>query len=75
MIGVNAFLDALSGPASEIKLHVIWGQLRNLQEAVADAEVDAVMEAENKKTVRMRDVRVVGSMKEDPLEEMKKLEG
>ena len=25
IIGVNAFLDALPGPATEIKLHVIWG--------------------------------------------------
>ena len=39
-------------------------------------EVDAVMEAENKKTTRKRGaVQVVGSMEEDPLEEIKKLKG
>ena len=55
VIGVNAFLDALPGPASENKLHMIWGQLRNLQEVMAHAtEIDTVMEAENKKTTRRR---------------------
>ena len=54
-IGINAFLEALPGPASEMKLHVIKGRPHNLQEAVAHAtEVDAVMEAENRRTSRKR---------------------
>ena len=53
VIGAHAFLDALPGPASEMKLHMICGPLMNQQEAVAYAmKVDAVMEAENKKTAR-----------------------
>ena len=75
VIGINAFLEALPGPASEMKLHVIKGRPRNLQEAVAHAtEVDAVMEAENRKTSRRRgDVRMVGTKEEDLLEEVTKL--
>ena len=76
VIGINAFLEALPGPASEMKLHVIKGRPRNLQEAVAHAtEVDAVVEAENRKTSRRRggDVRMVGSGEMDPLEEVKQL--
>ena len=63
VIGINAFLEALPGPASEMKLHVIKGRPRNLQEAVAHAtEVDAVMEAEQRRTSRKRgDVRMVGA--------------
>ena len=34
VIGVNAFLDALPGPASEIKLHVIWGWKLTFDEGV-----------------------------------------
>ena len=72
MKGVNAFLDALSELAHEINPQLILGPLRKLQEAVAhDMEVDAVMEAENKKTTRRRgDVQVVRLMEEDPMEEM-----
>lgn len=75
VIGINAFLEALPGPASEMKLHVIKGRPRNLQEAVAHAtEVDAVIEAESRKTSRRRgDVRMVGSEKEDLRDEMEKL--
>ena len=46
-IGINAFLDALPGSAMEIRLHVVKGRPRTLQQAVAYAmEVDAVLEAE-----------------------------
>ena len=39
-------------------------------------EVDAVLEVENKETTkRRRDVPVVGSAEEDPLEEVKKPKG
>ena len=47
VIGINSFLEALLGPASKMKLHVIKGRPCSLQEAVAHAtEVDAVIEAE-----------------------------
>ena len=67
MIGVNAFLDALPEPASEIKLHMIQSWPRNLQDAVAHAtEVDAMMEVENKRAATRRgDVRVVGVAEEE----------
>ena len=75
VIGINAFLEALPGPASEMKLHVIKGRPRNLQEAVAHAtEVDAVVEAESRKTSRRRgDVRMVGADEADLQGEMKQL--
>ena len=75
VIGINSFLEALPGPASEMKLHVIKGRPRNLQEAVAHAtEVDAVMEAESRKSSRKRgDVRMVESVETDLVEEIKKL--
>ena len=75
VIGINSFLEALPGPASEMKLHVIKGRPRNLQEAVAHAtEVDAVMEAESRKSSRKRgDVRMVGSVETDLGEEIRKL--
>ena len=61
VIGINSFLEALPGPASEMKLHVIKERQRTLQEAVAHAtEVDAVIEVESRKTSRCRgDVRMV----------------
>ena len=37
VIGINSFLEALPGPAFEMKLHVIKGRPRTLQEAVAHA--------------------------------------
>jgi len=44
-IGINAFMDAMPGPAIEIRLHVIRGQPQTLQQAVAHAmEVDALLE-------------------------------
>ena len=46
VIGVNTFLDALPVRASEIKLHMIRGGPMTFR------KVDAVMEAENKKTAR-----------------------
>ena len=63
VIGINSFLDALPGAASDMKLHVIKGRPRNLQEAVAHAtEVDAVMEADNMRSSKKRgDVRMVGA--------------
>ena len=46
-IGINAFLDAQQGPAIEIRLHVMKGHPRTLQEAVAYAmEVDTIMESQ-----------------------------
>ena len=60
VVGINAFLDALPGPAADMKLHVIKGRPRTLQEAVAHAtEVDAVIQAEGRKSQK-RDVRMVG---------------
>ena len=45
-LSINAFLDALPGPAIETRLHVIKGRPRTLQEAVAYAtEIDAVLQA------------------------------
>ena len=45
-IGINTFMDAMPGPAIAIWLHVIRGQPKTLQEAVAYAmEVDAVLES------------------------------
>ena len=75
VIGINAFLEALPGPASEMKLHVIKGRPRSLQEAVAHAtEVDAVVEAENRRNPRRRgDVRMVGSSEEDLAGQVEKL--
>ena len=75
VIGINAFLEAIPGPASEMKLHVIKGRPRTLQEAVAHAtEVDAVMEAECRKTSRKRgDVRVVGASDDDHQGEITRL--
>jgi hypothetical protein len=72
VIGINSFLDALPGPASEMKLHVIKGRPRTLQEAVAHAtEVDAVIEAESRRNQRKRgEVRVVTEADE----KMQKLE-
>ena len=44
--GINAFMDAMPGPAIETGFHIIRGQPKSLQEAVAYAqEVDAVLEA------------------------------
>ena len=37
VIGINSFLEALPGPASEMKLYVIKGRPRTLQEVVAHA--------------------------------------
>ena len=45
-LSINAFLDALLGPAIETRLHVIKGRPRTLQEVVAYATViDAVLQA------------------------------
>ena len=75
VIGINAFLEALPGPASEMKLHVIKGRPRSLQEAVAHAtEVDAVVEAESMRSGRRRgEVRMVGGSEEDASSEVVKL--
>ena len=54
-IGINAFINAMPGPAIEIQLHIICGQPKSLQEAVADAlEVDAVLEASKPKAPSRR---------------------
>lgn len=46
-IAINSFLDSLPGPAIEIRLHVIRGHPKTLQEAVAFAlEIDALMESQ-----------------------------
>ena len=45
-IGINAFMNALLRPTIDIRLYVIRGQPKTLQEAVAYAmEVDAVLES------------------------------
>ena len=50
MVGINAFLDAIPGPAIEVRLNVLRGHPTTLLEAVALAmEVDALLEAEAKK--------------------------
>lgn len=60
IVGINSFLDALPGPALEMKLHVIKGRPRTLQEAVAHAtEVDAVMAADSRRIGRRGEVREV----------------
>ena len=71
VIGINTFLESLPGPATEMRLHVIKGRPRSLQEAVAHAtEVDAVIEADNRKTSRKRgDVRMVRSSEEESVPE------
>ena len=47
VIGINSFLEALPGPASEMKLYIIKERPPTLQEAVVHAtKVDAVIEAE-----------------------------
>lgn len=49
-VGINAFLDAIPGPALEVRLNVLRGHPRSLLEAVALAmEVDALFEAEASK--------------------------
>ena len=45
-IGINAFLDAIPGPAVEIRLNVVRGHPATILEAVALAlEVEAILEA------------------------------
>jgi hypothetical protein len=75
VIGVNAFLDAIPGPASEIKMHVIKGRPKTLQDAVSHAtEVCAVLEAESRRSSRRRgDVRMVGAPEDDLQSEVYKL--
>ena len=47
-IGINAFLDAIPGPAVEIRLSVVRGHPTTILEAVALAmEVEAILEAGN----------------------------
>ena len=49
-IGINAFLDAIPGPAIEVRLNVLRGHPTTILEAVALAlEVDALFEAEASK--------------------------
>ena len=49
-IGINAFLDAIPGPAIEVRLNVLRGHPQTILEAVALAmEVDALFEAEASK--------------------------
>lgn len=49
-IGINAFLDAIPGPAIEVRLNVLRGHPTTVLEAVALAmEVDALFEAEASK--------------------------
>ena len=67
VIGINSFLEALPGPASGMKLHIVKGRPHTLQEAVAHAtEVDAVVGAESGKSCRRRgDVRMVEPADQD----------
>ena len=63
-IAINAFLDSFPGPAIEIRLHVIKGHPRTLQEAVAYAlEVDALMESQGL-TPKRTNLRMVGGAEE-----------
>ena len=73
VIGINSFLEALPGPASKMKLHVIKGRPPTLQEAVAHAtEVDVVIETESQKTSQRRgDVRMVEPADEELRQEVK----
>ena len=65
--GINSFLEALPGPASEMKLHVIKGRPLTLQEAVAHAtKIKAVIEMESQKTTcRRGDVHMVEPAEEE----------
>ena len=78
VIGINSFLDALPGPASEIKLHVIKGRPRTLQEATAHAtEVEAVMEADSRRTQKRRgegrhEVKMVGTEEGDKMKQLER---
>ena len=59
--GINAFFEALPGPASEMKLYVIKGRPCNLQEAVAHVtEVDVVVEVDNRKERQCKSVGFCG---------------
>jgi len=73
-LALHAFLDALPGPVSELKMHVIKGRPRNLQEAVAHAtEVDSLLEID-KATRKRGDLRMVGIEGEgDSSQELTKL--
>ena len=67
VIGINSFLEALPGHASEMKLHIIKGIPRTLKEAVAHAtEIDAMIEVESRKSCRRRGyVHMVESANEE----------
>ena len=73
-IAINAFLDALPGPAIEIRLHVMKGHPKTLQQAIAYAmEVDTIMESQGV-TPKRSNVRMVGdSPSSDTEEEIQKL--
>ena len=62
-LSINAFLDALPGPAIETRLHIIKGRPRTLQEAVTYVtKINAVLQA-----TRMRPSNrgQVGKIEED----------
>ena len=64
-IGIQMFLDAQPGPAIEIRLHVMKGHPRTLQEAVSYAlEVDTVLETQGL-TSKRTNSRMVGADCED----------
>ena len=70
VIGINSFLEALPGPASKMKLHVIKGRPRTVQEAAAQAtEVDMIEPESWKTSWRRGGVRMVEPADEELLKE------
>ena len=77
VIGIYFFLEALSGPAAEMKLHIIKGRPHTSREAVVAVahatEVD-VIEAESRKTSLTRgEVSMVEPADEELQQEVKRL--
>jgi len=74
-VGINAFLDAIPGPALEVRLNVLRGRPATILDAVALAlEVDALMEAEtSKKAGRSNHVHALDNKAE--AEQLAKLTG
>jgi hypothetical protein len=74
-VGINAFLDALPCGSIEIRLHVVKGHPRTLQEAIAYAmEVDAVLEAEARRghAPRRGQVKVATDPEAGTLEQLRR---
>ena len=65
-IAINAFTDALPGPAIEVRLHLIRGQPQTLQEAIALAmEVNSILEYSKPQPAARRSVQMVTGAPEE----------